>query len=350
MNITPTALHGRQAILSLALLLLLLLPAAARSAEPIPAGYAEQQAWRQIQAFLPPDMQFNDSYHPEESWWNWKGHRIHLDSFRNPQARYRVILLHGVGTNGRQMSLITGGPLWKRGFETVALDLPGYGMTQVNPDDTVTYDSWVNMVSDFIDAERKRDPRPIVLYGLSAGGMLTYHVAAKNRHVAGIVGMTFLDQRLQTVRDATARNWFMSRVGGPSAGLVGSTPLGLMKMPMWLTSKMNTLVNNPKALDVFLDDRTSAGNWVSVRFLKSYLEYTPAVEPENFTTCPVLLTQPEKDAWTPLALSTPFLARLNKVKVSTVMLQNAGHYPLEQPGLEQMADAISRFINQLPAS
>jgi hypothetical protein len=53
-----------------------------------------------------------------------------------------------------------------------------------------------------------------VLYGLSAGGMETYHVAAKNRKVSGIVGMTFLDQRIQQVRDETAYNRFMSRVGG----------------------------------------------------------------------------------------------------------------------------------------
>lgn len=314
-----------------------------------PDGYQQQDDWKKIQAFLPADLHFTGAYQPEESWWYWKGHKVHLDQFRNPDALYRVVLLHGVGTNGRQMSLIAGGPLWRRGFETVSLDLPGYGVTQVDADEVVTYDTWVNMVSDFVDAEKKRDPRPIVLYGLSAGGMLTYHVAAKNRNVAGIVGMTFLDQRLQPVRDATARNLFMSRVGGFSASLVGDTVLGRMKAPMWLTSKMSTLVNDPRALEVFLDDRTSAGNWVSIRFLKSYLDYVPVVEPEAFTTCPVLLTQPAKDAWTPITLSTPFLARLEKVPVKMVMLDNAGHYPLEQPGLGQMVEFITRFINALPS-
>lgn len=320
----------------------------AQEASRFPDGYQKQDDWEKIQAFLPSDLHFTGQYQPEEAWWNWKGHKVHLDQFRNPDARYRIVLLHGVGTNGRQMSLIAGGPLWKRGFDAVSLDLPGYGMTQVAPDEVVTYDTWVNMVSDFIDAEKKRDPRPIVLYGLSAGGMLTYHVAAKNRNVAGIVGMTFLDQRLQQVRDATARNLFMSRVGGFFASLMGDTVMGRMKAPMWLTSKMSTLVNDPEALEVFLDDRTSAGNWVSIRFLKSYLDYVPMVEPEAFTTCPVLLTQPEKDAWTPMTLSTPFLVRLEKVPVKMVMLDNAGHYPLEQPGLGQMVESITQFINTLP--
>lgn len=43
--------------------------------------------------------------------------------------------------------------------------------------------------------------------------MLAYHAAAIDRQVAGVIGMTFLDQREQLVRDATALNLFMSRVG-----------------------------------------------------------------------------------------------------------------------------------------
>lgn len=47
--------------------------------------------------------------------------------------------------------------------------------------------------SDLIDEELKKNDRPIFLYGLSAGGMETYHVAAKNRSdkIKGIIGMTF---------------------------------------------------------------------------------------------------------------------------------------------------------------
>ena len=61
----------------------------------------------------------------------------------------------------------------------------------------------MDLVVDFLAFEQSRDPRPIVLYGLSAGGMLTYHVAAKapKGTLRGIVGMTVLDQRIQ--RSAT---------------------------------------------------------------------------------------------------------------------------------------------------
>ncbi|MEU3534609.1 alpha/beta hydrolase [Streptomyces murinus] len=316
-----------------------------------PTSYRDQQAWRDLQRFLPERLRLTDETAPEEEFWDWRGHRVHLDRYPNPGARAKVVLHHGVGTNGRQMSLILGAPLARLGFETVALDNLGYGLTQVRAGTTPSYDDWVDLVVDFLAHERARDDRPIVLYGLSAGGMLTYHVAAKAPRgtLAGIVGMTFLDQRLQQVRDETAHDRIAARLGGPLMGLLARTPAAKLKCPMSLASKMSALANDPGAMKVFLKDRTSAANWVSVRFLDRYMNYAPAVEPEDFDACPVLLTQPAEDRWTPHHLSVPVLSRITKVPVDTVMLDNAGHYPLEEPGLRQMQDAIADFVTKCAA-
>jgi pimeloyl-ACP methyl ester carboxylesterase len=56
------------------------------------------------------------------------------------------------------------------------------------------------------------------------------------------------------------------------------------------------------------------------------------------------------DYWTPLHLAELFLKRVKKVGVKIVMLENAGHYPLEQPGLQQMHDAIIWFLRGIEAS
>lgn len=313
----------------------------------LPRTYADQPIWRDMQRFLPLAFHWKQDQQPQEEWWSWHGHRIHLDTYRNPQATVKVILFHGVGTNGRQMSMILGEPLARRGYETIAIDMPEYGMTEVAKGALVRYDDWVRAGSDLIDAELARDSRPIVLYGLSAGGMLAYHVAATNRKVKGIVGMTFLDQRLQQVRDETARNLFMSRVGVPMAAIAAKTPLKTLRMPMHIASKMHALVNNDAALEVWLSDRRSAGNAMTMAFLASYAAYQPALEPEAFDICPILLTQPSADRWTPLHLSEPFLGRIKRVPVKTVMLENAGHYPLEQPGLSQMVEAIDSFYREV---
>ncbi|EPF88133.1 hypothetical protein GCM10025882_27920 [Acinetobacter gyllenbergii] len=305
--------------------------------------YQNQIAWQQIEQFLPQQFHIPKDQLPKEEWWAWKGNNIHLDTYRNPQAKIKVILFHGVGTNGRQMSMILGKPLADRGYETIAIDMPGYGMTQVGKGNLIRYEDWVQAGSDLIDFELAKDNRPIVLYGLSAGGMLTYHVAAKNKKVKAIVGMTFLDTSNQVVKDTVASNLFMSRVGTPLAHWSAKTPLASMRVPMSWASKMSTLVNNKAALKVFMKDKTSAGNAVSLAFLDSYIHYKPEVAAEDFDVSPILLTQPAQDRWTPLDLSTPFLSRIHKVPVKTVMLENAGHYPLEQPGLSQMVDAIDQF-------
>ncbi|QIH07185.1 MULTISPECIES: alpha/beta hydrolase [unclassified Pseudomonas] len=313
-------------------------------------SYQDQHQWKAIQAFLPKAYQIDANNAPLEEYWSWRGHDVHLDRFVNPTAPAKVILFHGVGTNGRQMSTIAGLPLARLGLETVAIDMPGYGETQVAPKAQVRYDTWVELAHALIEHEHRRDSRPIFLYGLSAGGMLTYHAAAMNQKVAGIIGMTFLDQRVPLVREQTALTPLLGRLGGPLIHALANTPLAGLKIPMWLASKMHTLVNDRAALKACLKDRTSAGNWASLRFLSSYLNYVPVIAPQDFKACPVLLTQPAADRWTPLKLSQPFLERLAQVEVQTRLLENAGHYPLEEPGLTQMNQAILQFIEAVLAS
>ncbi len=309
--------------------------------------YGEQRAWREIQRFLPASLRFDDRFAPREESWPWRGHRVHLDRFERAASAAKLILLHGVGTNGRLMSLIVGGPLWKRGYETVAVDLPGYGLTDVAPRRIVVYDDWVDLVTELVEAERDRDGKPVVLFGLSAGGMLTYHVAARTDRVVGIVGTTFMDPRARPVRDAASHDLFVSRVVAPLGNAAARTPLRRIKLPMRLVSRMYALANNPDAQRAFLADGTSAGNSATIAFISSYLRYAPAVEPESFTRCPILLAQPERDRWTPLSVSEIFLDRIRRVPKRVVMLQNAGHYPLEQPGLAQLEDAIADFVEEV---
>jgi pimeloyl-ACP methyl ester carboxylesterase len=306
-------------------------------------SYAHQSAWREIQQFLPESFRLTDANLPGEEWWEHRGHRIHLDAYRNPDAPMKVILFHGVGTNGRQMTTILGRPLADLGYETIAIDMPTYGVTEVAPGALVRYEDWVQIGSDLVDAELATDERPIVLYGLSAGGMETYHVAALNQKVSGIVGMTFLDQRSLQVRVATSFDPFTGTLGSPVMKALGSSPLRGVRVPMKAVSKMRALVNDKDAKKACYADTTSAGNKVTIAFLDSYLHYQPAVEPGDFDVCPVLLTQPGADRWTPLSLSEPFLDQITQVPVTKLNLDNGGHYPIEQPALDQMVEAIADF-------
>lgn len=83
-----------------------------------------------------------------------------------------------------------------------------------------------------------------------------------------------------------------------------------------------------------------------MKFLVSYMTYKPDLEPEDFDVCPVILTQPEMDRWTPQFLSNPFLDRITKVPVKKVLLRNGSHYPVEKEALADLRRYILAFINE----
>lgn len=100
------------------------------------------------------------------------------------------------------------------------------------------------------------------------------------------------------------------------------------------------------ALKAMIRDKTSGGSSVPLKFINTYMTYAPDIEPENFDVCPILLTQPNKDRWTPLHLSTPFLNKIKKVPVNIVELENGGHYPIEPLALNQLHSNILKFLNK----
>ena len=314
--------------------------------QAVSVSYQNQTSWKEIQSFLPLNYRLTDATMPKEERWEWKGNQIHLDTYRDPCAKAKVILFHGVGTNGRQMTTIIGRPLAEDGFEVIALDMPIYGETAVSKNMTITFSDWVACGNDYVNYGLSRDDRPIFLYGLSAGGMETYFVAAKNKKVKGIIGMTFLDQREKAVRMTTTKNWFWGTFGTALATLSCTMGLSKFKMKMSVCSKMNTLCNDENALQAMLRDKTSAGNKVNMKFLSDYMTYIPEVEPEEFDVCPIILTQPENDRWTPEFLSDLVLDKIKKVAVKKVKLRNGSHYPIEAEALEDLHRSVLDFINE----
>lgn len=307
--------------------------------------YNSNVAWKQINALLPVDFQLKENSLPLEEAWQWNGNNIHLDRYPNPQSEYRVFLHHGVGTNGRQMSMILGHKLAELGYDVVAMDNLGYGMTEVNQKD-ITYDNWVHCFADFVNAETKRDYKKPVLYGLSAGGMICYNSACFMNEVHGIIGMCFLKNDDETVGKETAKfgwsNWFAF----PMMNFFTKIGFRRMKLPMKAVSKMNALTNNKKALEIFLKDKASAGANVQLQFLYEYTHYHLPIPVVQFDKCPIILTQPEKDRWTPLHLTELSMKGI-KAPFTIKTLENGGHYPMEEKALQQLVRYANEFIKSL---
>lgn len=306
--------------------------------------YSQLSYWKKYNTFLPEDLQYKEDKLPTEEYWQWKDFNIHLDRMRNPKSPIKVIVLHGAGGNGRVIGLF-GNFLHDQGYEYIAPDLIGYGLTQNLKNKNIDYSVWVDCVSDLIDEELLKDNRPIVLFGLSMGGMLAYQVAAKNKNVKALMVTTLADPRAQNVRDDLARNLFLSRVG-LTAMNVFKLLSDSFKLPIKWLCKMERITNDIAFSKIFSNDQLAGGSKIKLRFLRTYMNFIPAIEPENFIASPLLFLQPQKDTWTTFETSKSFYEKLNCPK-KVVFLENCGHAPYEEPGLSTMKIEIIKFLRQL---
>jgi alpha-beta hydrolase superfamily lysophospholipase len=277
---------------------------------------------------------------PREERWSWEGIDVHLDRLAAPESPIKVIVLHGAGAYGRVMA--PAAVIAKNhGWETVSPDLPGYGLTPVAPGRFV-YKTWIDCVSALIDAEIARDGRPVVLFGVSLGGLVAYHATARSKRVIGLVATTLADAREPGVRQGFARTKLLGSAGLWALDALRPVTDGL-PLPMRFMSKMDRISNKPALAALCAGDPLGGGNWVPARFLRTLVHEPPDVEPEDFRVCPVLLVHPGVDRMTDIALSRRFFDRLAAPK-RMVVLEGASHMPTEEPGVDQMERAVVDFV------
>ena len=131
--------------------------------------YGKDGYWKKVQEYLPEENRLTGVWRPDEYFVGIGRFGIHIDHYRVKEPKARVILFHGVGGNGRLLSLIAV-PLMKQGYEVICPDLPLYGMTEYYG--KVVYQDWVDCAAEIVMYYQAREIRPTFLFGLSAGGIL----------------------------------------------------------------------------------------------------------------------------------------------------------------------------------
>ena len=123
-------------------------------------------------------------------------------------------------------------------------------------------------------------------------------------------------------------------------GLAG--PAASLRVPIrWLVN-MRAMSNTPELVDVVVGDELGGGNRVLLGFLRSYLDHEPAMEPEDVTAPEFVLAHPGADRWSPVELSMRFFDRIAAPN-QLVLLDDAGHFPVESPGIHQLVEVIRSF-------
>lgn len=291
-------------------------------------------------AFLPTEYQARITAEPEATWWDWRDMRVHVARARRPDSPARVVVVHGAGGHSALVWPFAA-LLADRGLDVAAPDMPLFGRTQVPDAGSVRYDDWVDLLCDFIATED--DGRPLLVFGASMGGMLGYEAAARTGRVAALAATCLLDPADPAARAAAARfSWL-----GPSApGLLraSSRVAGNVRIPIGWMADVLAMSSNPELSRLCARDPRGGGSRVPIGWLSSFMNFQHAA-PERFDMTPVLLVHPAEDTWTPPELSLRFLERI-AAPTRAVMLENCGHFPVEQPGVSQLEDALVEQYGQ----
>jgi len=300
--------------------------------------YENDPVWRKVQEYLPLENRLNENNMPKEEYVDVnKRFHIHVDHYEADSPKAQLLLLHGVGGNGRLLSFLAV-PLRKENIEVICPDLPLYGLSEY--EGNVSYEDW-NDIAYKIAMHYQKEHVPFFVSGLSAGGMLAYETACRLKKVDGLIATCFLDQRNSTVRKETS---------GKSYPLIPMLkilhqPFGNIKLPMKAVCRMEAIVNDEELCSILESDPLGAGASVSLEFLYGMMYMKLTAEPEQFRKCPVLLAQPEKDQWTNETVSKIFFDRLSCEK-NIVRLKDAGHFPIEPEGLKELVHHLKLLTNQ----
>ena len=307
-------------------------------------GYQSDTIWKELQSFLPVSNRLSKENMPEEYFLPLLGMQMHIDHYKTANPKATLILFHGVGGNGRLLSFIAV-RLAANGYDVICPDLPLYGHTKY--DGKITYDTWVKSGCAIVSHYQEQGAKDIVLFGLSAGGMLAYQVASDCNNIKGIIVTCILDQRNPIVTKETAINPLMAVAGKPLLAIIHK-PFGKIKLPMRMVTKMKTLTNNKSLVKLLIKDKRASGISVPITFLHTLLNPNIKIEPEKFTMCPFLLVHPSEDRWTDISLSRLFYDKLSCDK-ELYMLKGAGHFPVEEKGLTLLEEYCLKFLEKIMA-
>lgn len=314
------------------------------------SSYKKQPYWRQYQSFFPAHARINEANAPQEEWFAWRSAAIHVDRYASAGSALTVIVLHGGGGYGRLFAPLAR-LLHQSGHEVIAPDLPGYGLSAVD-ETLVTHDAWVDLVCDLALAEHHKSDRRVVLFGGSMGGYLAYLCAARLGRdiVAGVIATTLADPRSPLVQRQFARNALVQNVLMPMMPLIPifAPFIDRLRLPIKWFTRMQSMSGNAALNRLVGNDPHGGGAYVPVRFMRSIFTAKPVLEPEQFEVCPLLLVHPANDRWTGIASSKAFFDRIKGPK-QLVMLENCGHFPVEEPGITQLQEAAIQFLTRQAA-
>lgn len=180
---------------------------------------------------------------------------------------------------------------------------------------------------------------PVVLMGLSVGGMTAALAAQAARGVQGVIATTLLDMSDQaTLVRAAKWRWL------GEASLLGfrwmPSIVDRLRLPLRLVAPLDRMSSHPAMVDYFENDSLLGRLWVPSLFFRTmHTLHVPHLEPR----CPLLLVHPGADNWTPTAMSRAACDRVLGDK-RLRELSNGSHLPVELPARLELEQEVTQFL------
>jgi alpha-beta hydrolase superfamily lysophospholipase len=298
-------------------------------------SYEATSSWQRYREILQRNFGVVIARDPSETWRMIRGHNIHIDHWQpDGPPKGTLILVHGGGGNGRILAPL-GDHAASIGWQALAPDLPGYGLTEPASDFRWDYDEWPAVVAELADEIEG----PVVLLGASVGGLTAAFAAAASGNVAGVIATTLLDMSDPSVFVQAARWRWLGKLSLVAFRLFPAV-IDRIALPLWISAPLRAMSDNVEIQNYFARDPLIGRLWVPVRFFRTmHARRAQTITPK----CPLILVHPGADAWTPTELSRGAFARVQGPK-EIVELTNGSHLPLERPAIVELYEHIGRFL------
>jgi alpha-beta hydrolase superfamily lysophospholipase len=301
-------------------------------------SFRTHRSWTAYRAILAEEFGIALTQEPAESFRPVRGHQIRVDEWpASGLARGVLILVHGGGGNGRILAPLAE-PMAQQGWKVLAPDLPGYGLTQSARGYAGEYSEWPAVIAEIADNE----PGPVVLMGLSMGGLTAVLAGQTSRRVAGVIATTLLDLSNPDIFIRATRWTWLGRL---SLFTMAVAPwlFDRIVMPLSWAAPLAAMSGDRRMQDYFQRDPLIGGRWMAARFFRMVHQHRV----ESWVLdCPLLLAHPGADAWTPTALSLPVFKKIVAEK-RFVELSNGSHLPTEQPAYAELLAAVRNFLSTI---
>lgn len=184
-----------------------------------------------------------------------------------------------------------------------------------------------------------RTEGPVVLRGLSVGGMPAVLAARAASDVRGVIVTTLLDMGDPAVFARAARwRW----LGVASLRGLRWIPFVVdrLRLPLWLAAPMDKMSGHAAMRDYFTADPPLGRLRVPSRFFRTLHACKVGRIERRYA---LLLAHQGADVWTPTHLSLPAFGRVDNPKRLRES-SNGTHLPLEQPARDELRQELTDFL------